>query len=244
MKPVVSIIMPSYNAEKYIEIALQSIKSQTFSLNDLEVILIDDQSTDKTLEKIDIFKKENPRFPIIIEKNPKHKDVAATRNSAMRIAEGDIFLYMDADDIIPENCVYRFVRAFDKNPEVGFVYSDHAQIRANTKGNILNEDIIKVRNNKPDFEIGTFLMGDYNYIGHMKSIRSEVKIPFDEKLSYSEDSDWIINLGFNEIKFFHLQEILYFWRRGIDSISTRKSEEERGYYHNLVFQRGLNKLKL
>ena len=88
-QPQISIIMPVYNSEQYIEQALISIKNSTFK--DYEIIIIDDASADSTIE---IAKKYNPDVILI---NTKNKGPAYSRNKAAKIAKGNILYFTDSD---------------------------------------------------------------------------------------------------------------------------------------------------
>lgn len=92
---MISILMPVYNVEKYIENTLQSIQKQTYE--DFEVIMVDDGSTDKSGEIADAWAKEDKRFRVIHTEN---RGVSAARNTALSEVKGDYIFFMDSDDII------------------------------------------------------------------------------------------------------------------------------------------------
>lgn len=87
----ISIILPVYNGEKYIENAIESVLAQT--LTDFELIVINDGSTDSTLSVINRFK--DKRIKIITQEN---QGPGASRNNALKIAKGDYIMFLDADD--------------------------------------------------------------------------------------------------------------------------------------------------
>ena len=91
--PKISVIMPAYNAEKYIAEAIDSILGQTFG--DFEFIILNDCSTDRTEEIILSY--EDPR--IVYLKNEQNMGVAATLNRGLAVAKGEYIARMDADDI-------------------------------------------------------------------------------------------------------------------------------------------------
>lgn len=98
MTPKISVIMPMYNVEPYVETAIRSVLEQTF--RDFELILIDDCSTDRTLEIAKSF--DDPRIKIIrLEKNlGGEKGAGAVRNVGLERAEGEYIYFMDSDDAI------------------------------------------------------------------------------------------------------------------------------------------------
>lgn len=91
----VSVIIPVYNVEKYLESCLESIKSQTFT--DYELILINDGSTDESVAIMRRYAKTDARIRIISQSN---RGVSAARNLGLSVAEGDYVLFVDSDDTI------------------------------------------------------------------------------------------------------------------------------------------------
>ena len=92
---MISILMPVYNVEKYLDKTLQSIKNQTYT--DFEVIMVNDGSTDKSGEICDKWAKEDPRFTVVHTEN---RGVSAARNTAISRIKGDYIFCVDSDDII------------------------------------------------------------------------------------------------------------------------------------------------
>ncbi len=104
----VSIIIPVYNVAPYVKECIQSIMNQTYT--DLEVLIVDDCSTDNTLEIVSsmLFNKEEVNingsiFKIIRHKN--NKGVSETRNTGLKQATGDFIFFLDGDDTITDNCI-------------------------------------------------------------------------------------------------------------------------------------------
>jgi glycosyltransferase involved in cell wall biosynthesis len=87
----ISVILPVYNGEKYIQKAIESVLNQTFT--DFELIVVNDGSTDKTLDIINSF--DDARITII---NQSNQGPGAARNNALRIAKGQYVMYLDSDD--------------------------------------------------------------------------------------------------------------------------------------------------
>lgn len=96
--PKVSVILPVYNTEKYLDKCLISIKKQT--LKSIEFIVIDDGSTDKSYEIIQKYAKNDKRFRIFHQKN---KGVGKTRNFGIKKAKGKYIGFIDSDDYVSSN---------------------------------------------------------------------------------------------------------------------------------------------
>ena len=95
MNSIVSIIIPVYNVEKYIDECVQSILSQT--MQDYEVIMVDDGSTDLSGKKCDSYADEDSRFHVVHTEN---RGIAAARNLAMSMMRGKYCFFLDPDDVI------------------------------------------------------------------------------------------------------------------------------------------------
>lgn len=93
--PKISLIIPIYNVEEFLEQALESVKNQTFK--DFEVILVDDGSTDKSLDISKKYCAENENFKLIEQEN---KGPGAARNAALKISRGEYIAFMDSDDYL------------------------------------------------------------------------------------------------------------------------------------------------
>ena len=109
MSSLVSVIIPIYNMEQFIERCIQSVLSQRY--NDLEIILINDGSNDNSASICDKFAKN---YPNIIFINQENKGVSSARNIGMQIATGKYLTFLDADDFLPPNAIYALVEAAEK----------------------------------------------------------------------------------------------------------------------------------
>lgn len=116
--PSVSVVMPAYNAAKYLREAIDSILAQTY--RDFEFIIINDGSTDRTKEII--LNYDDPR--IVYLENEKNSGICVTLNKGLNAAQGRYIVRMDADDIsLPERLAIQ-VEYMDKHPEIGVCGSD------------------------------------------------------------------------------------------------------------------------
>lgn len=94
----VSVIVPVYNCEKYLHKCLESLITQTYK--NIEIICIDDGSTDRSGEMLEFFAKKDDRIKVIKQKN---KGVSAARNAGLDVATGDYISFVDADDFVSYN---------------------------------------------------------------------------------------------------------------------------------------------
>ncbi len=91
--PLVSVIIPVYNAEKYLRECLDSVINQT--LTEIEIICVDDGSTDSSLNILREYEAKDRRFRVLTQKN---QFAGVARNNGMAIAKGTFFAFLDADD--------------------------------------------------------------------------------------------------------------------------------------------------
>jgi CMP-N-acetylneuraminic acid synthetase len=130
--PLVSIYIPNFNYSAYIESAIQSVLSQTFS--DLELLIIDDGSTDGSRTIISRYELE-ARVRIIYQDN---LGLNRTNNVALRAVRGKYIMRLDADDILDRNAVLVMVNELERNSNVGLVFPDYYYIDA--AGTILGQE--------------------------------------------------------------------------------------------------------
>lgn len=112
--PKISVLMPAYNAEKYIWEAIESILNQTFT--DFEFIIVDDCSTDRTWEIIQEYAKKDGR--IVILRNEENLWIAGARNKLLSLAKDQYIVWQDADDISMDYRLEKQYEYMEKHPEV------------------------------------------------------------------------------------------------------------------------------
>ena len=111
--PLISVVMPVYNAEQYVASAVKSILSQSFP--DFELVIVNDGSTDKSWDIVRSFNDNRMR----LVSNPKNMGNYPSRNKGMKMASGKYICVMDADDIsLPERLSVQF-SFMENNPDIG-----------------------------------------------------------------------------------------------------------------------------
>lgn len=182
--PVVSAIIPAYNgAERYLAQAIESVLSQTFT--DIEVIVIDDASTDNT-ESVGC------KYPKIkYNRRAANGGQAVARNDGARLATGEFLAFLDQDDLWePEKLNYE-VQSARIHPQAGIIFCDGFMI--DEKNNIMSYDSAI----KPGSNIPRGLIGGYD-IGNCRSLIRKTCFDeiggYDENLFIWEDIDLSIRL--------------------------------------------------
>mgnify|MGYP001751282486 FL=1 len=119
----VSIIIPVYKVEKYLNECVQSVVNQTYK--DLEIILVDDGSPDKCPEICDEYAKQDKRIKVVHRKNG---GLSAARNSGIKMATGKYIYFLDSDDKIFPNAIEQLVKFTYKYKEVDIVQGNYAPL--------------------------------------------------------------------------------------------------------------------
>lgn len=119
-----SIIIPAYNVASYIEKCIESIIHQNLDEYEMQVIIINDGSTDNTLE---IIQNLLEKYPQLIFVNQDNKGVSEARNTGLKIAKGEYVLFIDPDDFIVSNSLLKIIRQSEKL-NLDLMYLDMVQI--------------------------------------------------------------------------------------------------------------------
>ena len=127
--PKISVVVPIYNVESYLEKSLDSILNQDYP--NLEIILIDDCSKDSSYSIAKKYQKKDKR--IVLLQNPKNRGLSFTRNRGIEVATGDYIGFIDSDDTIPTNytvvCIERFLKIKQILPSVILILFTRMEIR-------------------------------------------------------------------------------------------------------------------
>src|SRR5580658_10288509 len=115
-RPLVSVLMTAYNREKYIADAIESVLASTY--NNFELVIVDDVSTDRTVEIAKSFAGRDPRVKVHV--NAKNLGQFENRNHAAGLAAGKYLKYLDSDDLIYPTGLEVLVNMMEQFPEAGY----------------------------------------------------------------------------------------------------------------------------
>ena len=212
--PKITVLLPVYNCELYIQTAVESILNQTFI--DFELLIIDDASTDAT---VSILKKINDSRIQLIEK-PVNSGYTNSLNHGLQIAKGQYIARMDGDDISYPERFAKQLAYLETHPEVGVCGTTY-KIVGNNKS-------ITIPENHEEIKIG-LLWG--NCIMHpsvmiRKKVVDDFSIQYDTSKEPAEDyAMWVrlLSLG----KLHNLQEVLLEYRLYGNQVSRKRAEEQK-----------------
>ena len=186
----VSVIIPVYNNETLLDRSIKSVLSQTYS--NLEVIIVDDGSSDTSGQICDKYANSDPRVIVIHKKNG---GVSSARNTALDIAKGDYIVFVDSDDYVSPMYVENMVNAKSEREGVGLIMSgyvlvdDNAQTKKTLNNILYNENQIIDAIEEHDLCKKGFPWAKL-YEGNV--IRRH-KLRFCEQVHYSEDMIFMLS---------------------------------------------------
>lgn len=210
-QPLVSIILPTYNGEHYLDQAICSCIDQTY--NNWELIIVDDASTDNTPDIIEPFRLRDPRIQLI--RHEKNKRLPAALNSGFSVSKGNYLTWTSDDNQYRRDALSEMVSFLENNPETAMVYTDYSII--DSQGEFqqyarVNEPIDLLQYN-PIGPCFLYKRAVYEMIGE-----------YDEQLFLAEDYDYWLKVSNHFImKSFHRD--LYIYRNHDKSLTALREHE-------------------
>ena len=222
--PLVSIIIPAFNRDGIILDTLDSIVSQTYQ--NWECIIVDDGSTDQTVNVIEEFSKNDNRFRIFIRPKKKDKGANACRNFGLSLASGEYIIFFDSDDIMATTCLEQRVKLFADHKDKDFlvfsmgIFSDTSACEVYPFRKVLN---ISTEKTLEDFILSNTL--PWNVCRPIfKTELIQGKIGFNEKIQNFQDEEFNIRLlGFLKPKYLSIDITDCYYRFDEESINKYKS---------------------
>jgi len=240
MEDLISIIIPIYNAEKYLKDCLNTVINQTYK--NIEIILINDGSTDNSINIIKEYQQKDNRIVVIDRKN---KGVLYSRVEGLKIAKGKYVTYIDSDDWVEKNIIEILYNKINKyNADViKCQFSNNEENITNGNFNIKQELFIKKENFEPAFFDMFFVnMNIHNVWCQMfkrELIYSNIE-NIDTNISMGDDLEINIQLYKNINSILFIPNVLYHYRyndNGItktfntESIKRKIIDITKSYYH-------------
>lgn len=244
MEEKISVIIPVYNVEKYLNQCIQSVINQTYSC--LEIILIDDGSVDGSGSICDEWAKGDSRIIVIHKKNGGLSD---TRNKGITIATGAYLFFLDSDDFIASNALGRLYWIIKKtNSDISmcnFIYTDEEGVilRNQEKGPIeedtlSGEQVLKEKMFAPQYWQWVIMCNKL----YKKSIFDNICLPVGKM---HEDEYVVHDIFFQSKRVACIADILYFYRQRNNSItnssfSIRNLDIVEAYLNRALFYKSIN----
>lgn len=212
--PLISVVIPCFNAEMYLEEAIQSIIKQTYT--NLEIIVMNDGSTDGTREILNKYAANDKRIKIY--ENPGNRGLIYTLNKGVQVAKGEYIARMDADDIAAPERIEETLKIFYKMPDVSVVSSP--AILINMKGKIIQRPIPKAFNYIP-LKFVSFFSTPVIHPSIIAKTEVLKQNPYHEDYIHSEDYELFSRLLFLGYKIYHGSNPYYYIRVNQASVSNK-----------------------
>ena len=229
LSELVSIIVPVYNTERYLEECLESIQKQSYK--NIECILINDGSTDNSKEICKKFCKMDSRFQLIDKSN---EGVSIARNIGIKKSIGKYIQFTDSDDVLDANMIERLVERI-KNDESECVICGIKSFVDNTSKEINHWHENDCVLSKSDFvkniaywTVNPYIGGPYNKLFDRNVIKNNA-LQYEVNQSYGEDI--VFNFSYFEKieKISIISDELYFYRRNNPNSLTKEKRKFEGY---------------
>lgn len=219
--PAVSVIMAAYNVEPYLMAAMQSVLRQTF--RDLELIVIDDGSTDQSHRLAVANAGADPRVQILQKVNG---GISSARNCGLGVATGELIAFIDSDDIWDPGFLQAQIDVLSKHPDVDIV-SGNAWFLG---GPLRGRPARPTPDPRPEPDLLNIIM-DENAVFIMTLFRRRVFETiggFDEALRTNEDYDYWLRAAAAGFRFTRNDRPLAHYRQRTDSLSAAEGRMIRG----------------
>lgn len=211
-KPIISIVLPVYNGERFLSQAIDSILAQSFC--DWELIIVNDHSTDGSRAIMAEYEERDVRIRVI--DNPDNLKLPRSLNAGFREAKGDYFTWTSDDNLLKPQMLENLFTELESDDSIGMVYSDHDDI--DEDGNF----ICKRTLGEPDDmrKTGNVCGASFLYRKEVADMVGE----YDPDLFLAEDYDyWMRVYSVAGIK--HVRECLYSCRRHEGSLTATKQKQ-------------------
>jgi glycosyltransferase involved in cell wall biosynthesis len=208
-QPLISVIVPVFNGERYLAEALESIQYQTYP--HVEVIVVNDGSMDGSESVI-------KDFPSVISINQVHSGLSAALNNGIKNASGDFFAFLDADDIWMKDKLWNQMKTLMQNPEVDAVFGHIVQFITLNKTHRFKEK--DLTNKIPGYCKGSMLIRK----------RSFFRIGFfDTRWKIGDFIDWYKRAKEKNLITLLMPEVVMKRRVHNENMSSNRDKEEKDY---------------
>lgn len=227
-EPLITVIMPVYNAEKYLEEAIESVLNQTYK--NIEFIILNDGSTDRSLEIVQRFQKQDLRVQLI--NNKKNLKQPKTRNKGLKLAHGKYIANMDADDIsLPQRFSIQ-VEFMEQNPDID-ICGAYAEVIGGDKRSKIMPPITDA-DIKDRLPFSCALV--HPTVMFRRTSVEKYEIRYNEDFRYAQDFELWSRLVWQGVKFHNISEVLLLYRMSAENISTQHSFEQKKMAQKVVLR--------
>lgn len=241
---LISVIIPAYNAEKYLKECLDSVLNQT--LKNIEIILIDDGSTDSSLDICKQYKNEHSNIVLLLQKN---SGSGKARNAGIETAKGEFVVFLDSDDYYPENDILEtlYNTAVEHNVKIcGGSFSELCDnVIIKDYSGICDDGYTFQSNELINYKDYQFDYGYHRFIYNLQFLKDN-NLRFPDYRRF-QDPPFFAKAMYYAEKFYAIQKITYMLRTSHKTIKWKQPQQLgllNGIYDNLNFAKQHNLKKL
>lgn len=232
-KSLISIIIPIYNKEKLLKKCIESVINQTY--DNLEIILVDDGSTDKSAEMCDLYKKEDERIVVIHKRNGGLSDA---RNKGIECSKGEYLFFLDADDYLSVDTIeVLYKRIEEEKADIAicnFAWIDQ-QGKEITASDVIKDEVLD-KTSLMDKLLGE---KEFFYVVAWNKLYSRKIFNYCSfELGKVHEDEFIVHQVFEQCdKAVSVSKILYYYIQTENSITTSEFNIKRLDYMEALYQR-------
>ena len=224
---LVSVIVPVYNVESFLEHCVTSLLEQTYS--NIEIILIDDGSTDSSGEMCDKWYEKDARIKVVHQRN---KGLSAARNTGLDMAKGEYICFVDSDDFVTKEHIHLLVAAIEKTGS-DFAFCDFASSKLAessekiTSALLMTPEKCKAWLTNPISREYVLMVSSCNKL-YKRDIFKDYRFEFGK---FHEDEFLVNRLVFNTTKAVYLPVKSYVYRNNDESITGKENAGHLNHLH-------------
>ena len=240
MNPKVSIIIPIYNTEKYLPKCLDSVLNQTY--HNLEIILVDDGSSDNSGKIADESAKKDKRITVLHQKN---QGQSSARNNGIKKSTGDYISFIDSDDTISKTFIDSLLQPYLNDSDISLTVCGlrYNWLKTKTHNDVFLKPLRKRKKNESVKAYILYLLAVdgrlYSSVNKLYKAKVAKTIQFDEKLNFAEDTKFVLDYlkATKTANIDFVLKSLYIYNYGTETSTICSTSDDwknwQSQYHNL-----------
>jgi len=229
MKEFISVVLPCFNGEKFIEASIASIQQQSY--NDLEIIVIDDGSTDNSFRICNRLADKDPRIRLI--KNDRNQGLIFTLNKGISLAKGDFIARMDADDLSHPKRLETQLHYLKQHPEIDILGTDLTVI---DQYNNKVKNVSKICYSTTAINFSSYFAQPLVHGSILARTEVLKKHNYSTDYLHCEDYELWLRLMSKGYRMANLDVKLYQYRINSDSVSNKNEDHQNSCHNKASYQ--------
>jgi glycosyltransferase involved in cell wall biosynthesis len=223
---LVSLVIPAHNQERFLRECLQSVIDQDY--RPLEIIIVDDGSTDGSGKIIEEFQKTRREWVTVKCLRQSKQGAQEARNNGCRVATGEFFLFLDGDDFLSRSQLSKQVETFKRNPDVDVIHSDGQFLNDGFEGPTKNGGFLSL-GDPPDIiasQLSGLSVPCFSYLFRRRAVQGGG--PWDPTVAINQDIEYVLRLATSGRRFRYAAGLAGFYRKHSSNTISEQSKSLRG----------------